>query len=169
MRRYCDGFREGSAYVDEAVLTEVAYRSGSTELLFHDKEWGRAAAINLLDRGADVVFAAGEETADAALTEAARHGALVIGAESDIYDRLPEVRPHLVTSAVSDVRSGVLELLRLASQDRFPTGEFFWGVGLAPFHEMEGRIAPQTLTQIQEISDALKDGSIHLEVPFKVP
>jgi basic membrane protein A len=169
MRRYCDGFDAGAEYVDPAVRAEVAYRSGSSELLFHDTEWGRATAMQFLDLGADVLFAVGEETADAAMIEAARRGALVIGAETDIYEHLPEVRARLVTSAISDVRSGIVNLLQLARQGSIPNGVFFGEVGLASFHEMEGRIASQTLAEIQRISDGLESGAIRLDVPFEAP
>jgi basic membrane protein A len=169
MRRYCDGFGAGVKYVDPTVRADVAYRSGSSELLFHDAEWGRAAARQYLNLGADVLFAAGEETAEAALTEGARGGALVIGAESDIYEHLPEVRSRLVTSAISDVRTGILDLIRLASQGDFPTGEFFGSIGLAPFHELEGQLAPQAEAQIRGIRESLDSNSIELDVPFKVP
>src|SRR5574341_845833 len=81
MRRYCDGFQAGARYVKPEVHVDVIYREGATEDLFNDPDWGRTTAVQLVDQGADVLFAAGGETADAALKAASDEGAYVIGSE----------------------------------------------------------------------------------------
>ena len=169
IQRYCEGFEAGVRHVDPEIRVSVSHRSGSQELLFRDVEWGRAAASVELDRGADVVFAVGYETADAALAAAAARGALVIGAETDAYDRLPEIRPQLVTSAILDVRSGLVSLIRDTAQGRFRAGEYTGHVGLAPFHEFEDRIAPDAATKLQEVAADLESGAIDDGVPFEGP
>jgi basic membrane protein A len=169
IRRYCDGFQAGALYSDPAVIVSVSYRDGSTELLFHDPDWGRAAALAQLADGADVVFAAGGETADAVLLEAAANGALVIGSETDLYDRLPELRPSLLTSAFNDIRSGVRDLLRAARHGTLPAGEYFGQVGLAPFHDLEGRVPGAAIGRLAEIRALLDSGEIGPDVPYRLP
>ena len=93
MRRYCDGFQAGAKYINPGVNVTVSYRDGSQEKLFNDPDWGRAHGIGGRQRGADVLFAAGDETADAALETAAQQKVDVIGAETDPYLRLVDVRP----------------------------------------------------------------------------
>ena len=162
IRRSCEGFRAGAAYVDSTVAVEVTYRSGSQELLFHDVEWARAATLLALDGGADVVFAVGEETAEAALATAAGRGALVIGAETDQYAHSPEIRTQLATSAVLDVRSAVRSILEETIAGRFPAGENWGRVGLAPLHDLEGRIPPHAVTMLQTIANDLEAGVIDI-------
>lgn len=169
IRRYCDGFRAGVAYVDPTVIVDSIYRSGSEQLLFRDMEWGQATAILVVDGGADVVFAVGGETAEAALKAAAGKGALVIGAETDQYATMPEIRPQLLTSAILDVRSGVLTLVQEALEGQFLGGEYFGNVGLAPFHELEGLIAPDTITRLADIAADLDAGAIDTGVPVSMP
>jgi basic membrane protein A len=169
MRRYCDGFQAGAKFARSDVLVTVSYRDGAAELLFRDDQWGAETAAQLVDEGADVVFAAGAQTADAALEATARAGALVIGTETDLYDRLPDVRPQLVTSAINDIRSGVLDLLQLARQGDLPYGEYVGQVGLAPYHEQDGLIAADTRSRIQDIKSRLLAGTIRLEIPYEAP
>jgi basic membrane protein A len=163
VRAYCEGFRSGVKYVNPEAVAVVRYRSGSDELLFHDVEWGRAAALVAVEDGADIVFSVGEETAEAAMAAAASNGALVIGAETDQYPDIPEIRSQLLTSAILDVRAGVLGLLREAVVGGFRGGEFPGEVALAPFHEFDGRVPPEVRTRLQEIADGLKSGDIRID------
>ncbi len=166
MRRYCDGFQAGAEYINPGVHVTVSYRDGAQEKLFNDPDWGRAQALSAVSDGADVLFAAGGETADAALEAAAQQGTYVMGAETDAYTRMSEVRPMLVTSAVSDIRSGVKELLGLARNHQFPSGDFLGQVVLAPFHEWDSQIPQSTKDRLGLIAKGLSDGSIITGIPW---
>ncbi len=100
---------------------------------------------------------------------AAENGALVIGTETDLYDRLPDLRPSLLTSAVNDVRSSVRDLLEAARQGTLPAGDYFGQVELAPFHDMEGRVPSVAMSRLAEIRAALDNGEIPLDVPYLLP
>jgi len=169
VRRYCEGFRAGALYGDPSVRVTVSYRQGRSELLFHDPDWAQESALEMLDAGADVLFSAGGETADAALQAAAGGGALVIGAETDTYTRLKDVRPQLLTSAVSGVRAGVGVLVVAARQGKLPPGETFGQVGLAPFHDLESRIPREAEGRLAKIQGMLETREILLEVPYRLP
>jgi basic membrane protein A len=169
IRQYCEGFRGGALYHEPTARVDVAYRDGRSELLFHDADWGRETALEMVRGGADVVFAAGGETADAALEAAAAQGALVIGSETDAYTHLKDVRPFLLTSAMNDVRTGVRVLLDAAVHRRLPAGEYFGQTGLASFHDLESRIPAGAVTRLAEIRASLEAGAIPLEVPARVP
>lgn len=169
IRRYCDGFRAGARYVSGNVQASVTYREGAAELLFQDSDWGSATAIRQLKEGADIVFAAGGATGDAALEAAERNGALVIGTETDMYDRVPEIRAGLLTSAVNDVRSGIIDLLHLARQGQFPAGQYVGQVGLAPYHDLDSFIPAEARIKIQEIRLGLERNSILMDIPFQSP
>ena len=169
MRRYCDGFKEGVRFINPKIKTDVMYRDGASENLFNDPVWANAAAQQVVDNGADVVFAAGGSTADAALKTAAGQGAAVIGAETDNYARLTKIRPQLVTSSLNDIRSGVHDLMRLVRSGQFPSGEFFGQVELAPFHEWENQISQTVRDRLLEIENGLSDKSVQTNVPYKSP
>jgi basic membrane protein A len=71
MRRYCDGFRAGARYINPQIHVIVSYRENSTNDLFNNPVWGQTTALQEVEEGADVLFAAGGDTADAALEAAA--------------------------------------------------------------------------------------------------
>jgi basic membrane protein A len=169
IRRYCDGFQTGAEFARRDVSVTVSYRDGAPELLFRDNEWGAATAVQQVNEGADIIFAAGAQTADAALVAAARAGALVMGTETDVYERLPSVRAQLVTSAINDIRSGVLDLLQLVRKGGLPDGEYAGQVGLAPYHDQDGRIPSDTRTRIEDIRSRLLSGTLRLDVPYEAP
>ena len=169
MRRYCDGFQSGAQHTQKTVDVSVAYREGAASLLFNDPEWGRKAALQAVQGGADVVFAAGGTTADAALQAAAGQGAYVIGAETDVYGRLALVRQQLLTSAISDVRSGVVTIIRRMRRNNFPAGQFAGAVKLAPWHDLDRQIPDNVKAKLDKILQELDAGTLETGIPYPEP
>jgi basic membrane protein A len=169
MRRYCEGFQAGARYINPNVKVFLAYREGSQENLFNDPAWGSAAASQMAGDGADILFAAGGGTADAALETAASQGVHVIGSETDVYARLQEIHPQLVSSAISNIRSGVVDLMRLARGKQLPSGDYFGQVNLAPFHDLENRISSDVTKKLDAIHSGLENSSIQTGVPYVSP
>jgi basic membrane lipoprotein Med (substrate-binding protein (PBP1-ABC) superfamily) len=111
------------------VRVIVAYRdNGSREKLFLDPDWGRENAQDLIRNGADVLFAAGGETAVGALRAAVEGKVRVIGAERDQEAALGEYGLGVVTSVLGRTSSTVEDLMRriregnLADADGSPVG-----------------------------------------------
>lgn len=169
MRRYCDGFQAGARYINPNIDVLLAYREGSQEKLFNDPSWGNLAASQMVSDGADVIFAAGGATADAVLETAASDGVYVIGSETDPYARLTGIRSQLVSSAVSDIRSGVQDLMRLAQKGQLPSGDYFGQTGLAPFHDLENQIPPDVVKKLDSVHLGLENSSIQTEIPYIAP
>jgi basic membrane protein A and related proteins len=169
VRRYCDGFQAGVHYVSSAVLVSLIYREGPPQDLSPDPIWGGTTALQAVQDGADVLFAAGGTTADAALGAAASRGAYVIGSETDPYSRLTDIDPQLVSSAVSEIPSALEELVRMAQAGEFPSGNFFGQTDLAPLRNLEPQITPGILKRLEVIRLGLVAGSIRTEIPFQNP
>ncbi len=169
MRRYCDGFQAGVRYINPNIDVLLAYREGSQENLFNDPGWGNAAASQMINKGADVVFAAGGATADAALETAASNGVYVIGSDTDVYTRLTEIRPQLVSSAINDIRSGVQNLMQLARSYQLPSGDYLGRTGLAPFHDLDSQISSNIVEKLNAIQSGLEKSSIQTEIPYFNP
>jgi basic membrane protein A and related proteins len=168
MRRYCDGFQAGANYIDPDMNVTVSYRDGSQENLFDDPAWGHATAVGVIHEGADVLFAAGNNTADAVLETAAQQRVNVIGAETDPYARLTDVRPWLITSAVNEIRPGIHDLMRLARDEKLPSGNYFGESQLAPFHEWERQIPQSSKDRLIIIENGLADGTILTGIPWSL-
>ena len=169
MRRYCDGFKAGAQYINANMNTTVIYRTGPNQNLFNDPDWGNQTALQAVQDGADVIFAAGGNTADAALETAAGQGAYVIGSETDEYESLTDIRSKLVSSAMNDVRSGVRDLMRLARNNQLPAGNFFGQIELAPFHDLDGQIPQPVKDQLNQLAQELTNNPIIDDVPYQKP
>ena len=169
MRRYCDGFEAGAQYINPNVKAAVLYRTGSNENLFNDTDWGSQAALQAVQEGADVIFAAGGNTANAALETAAEQGVYVIGSETDQYESLTDIRPRLVSSALNDIRPGVRDLMRLARVDQLPAGNFFGSIELAPFHDLDQQVPQSVKDQLNQLAQGLSGNPIIDNVPYQKP
>jgi basic membrane protein A len=169
MRRYCDGFKAGAKYINTNVNTTIVYRTGSNQNLFNDPDWGSQTAFQVVQDGADVIFAAGGNTANAALETAAAQGAYVIGSETDQYESLTDIRSRLVSSAMNDVRTGVRNLMRLVRNNQMPAGNYFGPIMLAPFHDLEGQIPQSIQDQLNQLAPELSNKPMLDEVPYQKP
>ncbi len=167
MRRYCEGFVAGALYLDPLIQATATYRDGPSETLFSDPEWGRTTALNEVGQGADVIFAAGGATADAALQAAASQGAYVIGSESDLYLDLPDIRPQLLSSATNDIRSGLKQIITLTRQDKFPAGEYVGDEKLAPWHDLDRQVSLDTKQELERLYVSLTLQAIPLDIPYQ--
>ena len=169
MRRYCDGFKAGAQYINPKINMDVVYRTGSNQYLFNDPDWGTQAAHQAVNDGADVVFAAGGNTANAALETAAGQGTYVVGSETDQYESLTDIRSRIVSSAINDVRTGVRDLMRLARNNQLPAGNFFGQVELAHFHDLDQEIPQSVKDQLNQLAQQLSNNPMIDEVPYQKP
>ena len=164
MWRYCEGFRAGVHYADPELRARVIYKSeGGTSELLNDPAWGTEQALFVLEGGTDILFAAGGETARAALETAAGRGVYVVGADEDMFYQLDNA-DFVLSSAVKQAGPDVYTLIRLALENQFPTGDTQGEYALAPFHTLERQVPPTVRERLEQIRRGLADGSIQTGV-----
>lgn len=155
------GYEKGAAYIKPDINVIATYHPGGLDVAFTDPEWGATTAKQALDNGADVVFGAGGKTGNGALIEVAGSaGKYCIGVDSDQWETVPEAHPCLISSAMKLITPGVFELISMAKDDKFPSGNYFGAAGLASFHDFDSQIPTEVKTKLTEIDTALKDGSL---------
>jgi basic membrane protein A len=165
MWRYCEGFRVGVRYANPDLRARVLYKDeGATSELFKDPKWGQEQALFMLDGGVDILFAAGGETARAALETAAARGVYVIGAEEDMYYQL-ENADFVLSSALKQAAPSVYALIRLAVEGQFAAGETRGTYALGAWHSLERQVPPTVRARLEQIRIGLADGSIQTGVP----
>jgi basic membrane lipoprotein Med (substrate-binding protein (PBP1-ABC) superfamily) len=120
VREACDGFVHGAGFADANVFVYREHRQGSPDRLFQDEKWGRQTADKFVRQGADVVFAYGGATGEAALEQAALERAWVIGIREDLYDALPRVRQRLIGAALPQVEELIANLMARAAGTSWP-------------------------------------------------
>ena len=172
VKAFGTGYINGAKYVNENVEANVIYHPGGLDVAFTDPEWGAATAKQLIDQGFDVIFGAGGKTGNGALIEvaqAAKAGKEVycIGVDTDQWYTVPEARPCLVTSAMKLITPGVFDLIKLAQEGNFPAGNYYGGVGLAPFHDFEDMIPQDVKAKLEEIRQGLEAGEIPTGWPIE--
>ena len=160
-----EGYENGARFVNEDVELISTYHPGGLDVAFTDPEWGASTAAQALGQGADVIFGAGGKTGNGALVEvasAAESGENVycIGVDSDQWLTVPEAHPCLVSSAMKLITPGVFDLVKLAHDGEFPSGNFFGEAALAPFHDFDDEISQDIKDRLAEIEAGLTDGSI---------
>lgn len=172
--RLGEGFRAGAAYADEQSGTTTAvlvvyHDDVGFDTTFIDPEWGEASANAMMKEGVDVLFGCGGVTGNGAIIAAAQEGFYAIGVDTDQYLTLPEAAPRMLSSAMKLITPGVFELIKLAREGNFPSGNYLGHVTYAPFHDVENQIPPEVKTMMEQINAGLLDGSIKTNVPSEKP
>jgi basic membrane protein A len=158
------GYEAGARYIKPDIRIISTFHPGGLDVAFTDPEWGASSAKQALDQGADVIFAAGGTTGNGGLVEVASHaGKYCIGVDSDQWITLPEARPCLVSSAMKLITPSVFDLIKLSKEGKYPAGNYFGDVGLAPFHDFDSKIGPEIKDRLAKIESGLRAGTIGKE------
>ncbi|MCE9645680.1 MAG: BMP family ABC transporter substrate-binding protein [Chloroflexi bacterium] len=166
MWRYCEGFRAGAKFVDENIIAQVIYReNGDRDKLFLDEAWGYETARQLIERGADVIFAAGGVTGQGALRAASEAGVDVIGAERDQRAALGESGSSVLTSIYGNASLEVQNLMRML-KDGNADEPLFSQIQYIPLDQS----FPENYTkELDTLIFALLTGQIKTNVTFSRP
>jgi len=164
VERFVEGYINGAKATNPDIDVKFTYTSS-----FVEPEQGKAAAQQMIDAGADVIFAAGGLTGNGALLAACDADKLAIGVDLDQYETLPEARPCLVSSATKNIVEAVKNSLLRIAQDQFTPGfhtdtAATDGVGLAPFHDNADAVSAEVQALLDETFAGLADGSITTDV-----
>jgi basic membrane protein A len=156
-----EGYEAGAKATNPSIQLISTYHPGGLDVAFTDPEWGASTAAQAIDQGADVVFGAGGKTGNGALIEVAAHdGVFCIGVDTDQWETVPEAHPCLISSAMKLIKPGVVDLIKLAKDGNFPSGNYFGTVGLAAYHDFDGQVPADVKKLIDDTAAGLKDGSI---------
>ncbi|MBM4417048.1 MAG: BMP family ABC transporter substrate-binding protein [Chloroflexi bacterium] len=161
MVAYGEGFALGAEYVNPSVVSLVEYHPGELPEGFADQRWGRDTANQMIADGADIIFAAGGATGQAAIDAARARSVLAIGAEVDQYDALPNARGVLLTSLYKVITTDSIKaLVKGISEGTIKGGNVSGETRVAPYREAEPKIPAQVRDRVSTIERGLKQGSI---------
>jgi basic membrane protein A len=160
IERYVEGYIDGAKAVRPDITVLWEYIPS-----FTDPESGRAAAVRMIERGADIVFSAGGTTGDGAIVAACQREQRVIGVNVDQYNTLPEAQACLLSSAVKNVSSALFQALEAVAGGSFRAGVTVGdartdSIGLAPYHDLADEVPQAVTDKLAEAYKGLADGSI---------
>ena len=146
------GYIAGAKWVDPAINVISTYHPGGMDVAFTDPDWGATTARQAIGQKADVIFGAGGKTGNGALIETAGNpGLFCIGVDTDQWETVPEAHKCLVSSATKAITPSIVDLIKMAKDGSFPSGNYIGGSALAPFHDFDSVVT-------QEIKDKLAAG-----------
>lgn len=161
-----EGYELGAKATNPDINVISTYHPGGLDVAFTDPEWGATTAAQAMDQGADVIFGAGGKTGNGALIEVATKAGnnpgsvYCIGVDSDQWETVPEAHPCLISSAMKLITPGVADLIKMAKEGTFPSGNFLGKVGLAPFHDFDSQVPADVKTLIQDTAKKLESGEL---------
>ena len=166
MWRYCEGFRAGVKYADKNIKAQVIYNeNGDSEKLFIDEAWGFETGQTLIQRGVDVIFAAGGATGQGALRAAVEADTHAIGTERDQAEFFGNSSSSVVTSVLgsnSFEAQNMIRLLRDGNINELRPGQ----IKYTPLDQK----FPQSLAQeLDALLLALLNGEIMTNVTISKP
>lgn len=150
---FMDGFADGVAHYNEVKGTSVTVLGLETFLeSFEDQALARSVAEVQLAAGADILMpAAGDAAQGVAAAVLDAGDALIIGVDVDMYAAFPAYGSVVLTSVVKNLDAAVFDLVKRVKNGTFDGTDYVGtlangGVGLAPFHELDGAV-PERLKQ----------------------
>lgn len=175
---FMDGFYYGVQHYNKVKGASVqllgwdpATKEGLFTNNFESLDDGRAFAKNLHDEGADIVMpvAGPVGLGSAALADELGVEALkIIGVDADQYLTDPEKKHVYLTSVLKRIDSTVIEAIKQAQGPGFAGGVIVGtlksgGVGLAPFHDLDGAVPAELKAELDALSKGIQDGSISVK------
>jgi basic membrane protein A len=150
-------FRAGAQSVRPGFVLEEALTGDA-----RSSRAAHAAAIALIDGGADVVLQMAGEGGVGVIAACAERGAVCFAAPRNLNDRAPEA---MLASAVVDVPAAMAEIASVVRGGRFTPRVFSYGmkegiVTIAWNEELRRHIAPEAMKRIDETQAAILEGTL---------
>jgi basic membrane protein A len=176
---FMDGFADGVAYYNEAkgkdvkvVGWDVAGQTGSFTGGFEANDTAKQLATTLIGQDADVLLPVGGPIFLSAIEAIADSGKEVamLGVDADLYETADSGQELFLTSILKQMKSGVYDVVLAAGNDEFDAAPYVGtlendGVGIAPFHDFEGKVSDTLQGELDEIKAGIIDGSIEVASP----
>ena len=172
---FMDGFYFGVQKYNADNGTDVkvlgwdpAKKEGLFTENFESLDDGRTFAQNLVDEGADIVMpvAGPVGLGSAALaSELGTDKLMIIGVDADQFNSDTNNQDVYLTSVLKNMDVTTFNAVQAVVDGTFAGGVTVGtlengGVGLAPFHALEGQVPAELVTKIDEIKAGIIDGSV---------
>ena len=173
---FMDGFADGvdkynadnNANV-ELLGWDKAKQEGSFSGDFDNQSQGQALTKQFIDQGADIIMpVAGPVGLGAAAAVAETDNVNLIWVDADGYETVPDYKDRMITSVMKGIANSVYDTATEAKDGNFTSEPYIGtleneGVGLAPFHDFEGKVSDELKQKIDELKSQIVDGTIKIE------
>jgi|TARA_R100001143_G_C3356703_1_gene132859 basic membrane protein A len=157
IQEYDEGFKRGAARINPDIEVVSAF-VGS----FSDIAKAKEITTSMIDSGADVVSAIGNENVVGTLQAAKEKGVVMIGTAFDSAALAPDTIATTalinfdvnIDMAIGKVIEGTIE------PKNYLLGLNENGIGLAPYRNFEDKLSAEDKAKVQEIMDGIRAGTI---------
>ena len=170
---FMDGFKQGVEHynkVKNANVEVVGFEGGDKGTFtggFENNQEARNAADSIIDQGVDVILPVGGPIYQAALDSIADSGrdVALIGVDADVFLTDPNTADVILTSIEKKMDVSVYDTIVAAGRGEFDPAAYVGtlengGVGLAPFHNFEGKIDGALLDEVEALKAEIISGSV---------
>lgn len=161
VQKFEAGFIQGVKSVDPAIEVKSIYTGSFTEA-----QKGIEAGKNLIEGGADIIFAAAGATGNGTAKACQDNKALFIGVDADQYNTIDGIGDTIITSAVKRVDNAVFLTVKDAVDGNLKGGEnrIFGlaedGVGIAPYHDWDAKVPQDVKDAVDKAKDDVVTGAV---------
>ena len=165
IKQFTTSFISGVSYYNLHYGKSVTV-SGVNSQSFSDAQEGSRLAENLINNGADVIFACAGETGNGALSKAKSANKTAIGVDTDQYLSYPQVSNILLTSCIKRLDKAVYSEIISLTEGTFHGGQTKVynlnnnGVDIAPYHDFEQLIPADIKQAVVKIKQEIMLGTI---------
>lgn len=169
---FMDGFAQGVNYYNEVKGTSVEVvgwngDSGSFTGGFEANQDAKSVAQNILDQGVDVLLPVGGpiyQSALQAIKESGRDVALV-GVDADLFETDESTQDFVLTSILKNMDVSTYEAVKSSADGKFDANAYIGtldngGVGVAPFHNFEGKVDAALVKEVDALKQDIIDGKV---------
>lgn len=172
---FMDGFQSGMEQYNEDEGADVQLigwdketQQGTFTNDFESKTKGQSAASEMITQGADIIFPVAGPAGLGALQAAQDANVKAIWVDTDGCVSAEEYCDVLLTSVMKGMDVAVEQAITASLEGNFDNEVYTGtlengGVGLAPYHELEGEIPSELDSKIQELKQQIIDGELEVQ------
>ncbi len=169
---FMDGFKQGVDHYNSVKGTNVEVvgwngETGSFTGGFEANQDAKSVAQNILDQGVDVLLPVGGpiyQSALQAIKESGRDVAL-IGVDADLFETDESTKDFVLTSILKNMDVSTYEAVMSSAKGEFDANAYVGtldngGVGIAPFHNFEGKVDAALVEEVDALKQEIIDGKV---------
>ena len=172
---FSDGFAQGVAHYHTEkgkAVKVLGYDPASPETYtvtggFEANDVAKSTAQNFIDQGADVLLPVGGpiyQSAVAAITDSGKDIAL-LGVDADLFVTDPDTEAVIMTSILKGIKTATAQVVSDAAAGDFSSDAYIGtlendGVGYAPFHNFESKVAPELAGELEALKADIISGAV---------
>ena len=177
---FMEGYAQGVKYHNEQKGTKVEVLGWNSDTKdgqfipgqspFEDLAGGKRVGETLVSQGADVIMPVAGPAGEGGLQVAQASGGKVaaIWVDTDGYVSQPTYKSVITTSVGKAMDVAVMEAIKASKEGKFSNEIYVGtlankGAYLAPFHDFESKVSPETKAELEKIQADIISGAIKIQ------